>query len=53
MPGSASAIVEKKSFIVRTAGAQIDFPFQKNIHQLPQADFIDCLYDLYFARAPT
>jgi protoporphyrinogen oxidase len=26
----------------------IDFPFQKNIHQLPQADFIDCLYDLYF-----
>lgn len=26
----------------------IDFPFQKNIHQLPQEDFIDCLYDLYF-----
>ncbi|MCO5183969.1 MAG: NAD(P)-binding protein [Anaerolineae bacterium] len=26
----------------------IDFPFQKNIHQLPQDDFIDCLYDLYF-----
>jgi protoporphyrinogen oxidase len=33
-------------------GHSIDFPFQKNIHQLPQADFIDCLYDLYFARAP-
>ena len=26
----------------------IDFPFQKNIHQLPQQEFIDCLYDLYF-----
>lgn len=29
----------------------IDFPFQKNIHQLPQDDFIDCLYDLYFREA--
>lgn len=26
----------------------IDFPFQKNIHQLEQQDFIDALYDLYF-----
>lgn len=26
----------------------VDFPFQKNIHQLPQEDFIDCLYSLYF-----
>ena len=25
----------------------IDFPFQKNIHQLPQSEFIDCLYDLF------
>lgn len=25
----------------------IDFPFQKNIHQLPQADFIDCLVGLF------
>jgi protoporphyrinogen oxidase len=25
----------------------IDFPFQKNIHQLPKEDFIDCLYDLF------
>ena len=29
-------------------GTIIDFPFQKNIHQLPKADFIDCLVDLYF-----
>jgi len=26
----------------------IDFPFQKNIHQLDQQDFIDCLYDLVY-----
>jgi protoporphyrinogen oxidase len=50
MPGQRILTVEKKSF-VRFAGKLIDFPFQKNIHQLPQADFIDCLYDLYFARA--
>lgn len=29
-------------------GTMVDFPFQKNIHQLPQADFIDCLHALYF-----
>lgn len=27
----------------------IDFPFQKNIHQLPREDFVDCLHDLHFA----
>ncbi|PMG99009.1 protoporphyrinogen/coproporphyrinogen oxidase [Vibrio lentus] len=25
----------------------IDFPFQKNIHQLDKTKFIDCLYDLF------
>lgn len=25
----------------------VDFPFQKNIHQLPKSEFIDCLYDLF------
>jgi protoporphyrinogen oxidase len=29
-------------------GTLVDFPFQKNIHQLPKQDFIDCLVDLYF-----
>jgi protoporphyrinogen oxidase len=29
-------------------GRYIDFPFQKNIHQLEKSEFIDCLYDLYF-----
>jgi protoporphyrinogen oxidase len=51
MPGQDVRTVAKRSF-VSYAGRQIDFPFQKNIHQLPQAEFIDCLHDLYFARAP-
>jgi protoporphyrinogen oxidase len=51
MPGQKIRVVEKRSF-VSYAGRTIDFPFQKNIHQLPQADFIDCLHDLFFARAP-
>ena len=51
MPGQRIRVVEKKSFIAY-GGRQIDFPFQKNIHQLPQDEFIDCLHDLYFARVP-
>jgi protoporphyrinogen oxidase len=39
--------VEKDSRIWFKRGL-VDFPFQKNIHQLPQDDFIDCLYELYF-----
>ena len=31
-------------------GRHIDFPFQMNIHQLPQEEFIDCLYDLFTAE---
>ena len=50
MPGQRVRVVEKKSFIAY-GGKFIDFPFQKNIHQLPQDDFVDCLYDLYFARS--
>ncbi len=45
-------VVEKRSFI-SYAGRSIDFPFQKNIHQLPKDELVDCLHDLYFARAPT
>jgi protoporphyrinogen oxidase len=47
MPGQRVRKVEKKSFI-DYRGRFIDFPFQKNIHQLPQQEFIDCLYDLFF-----
>jgi protoporphyrinogen oxidase len=28
----------------------VDFPFQKNIHQLPKKEFIDCLYELFAVR---
>jgi protoporphyrinogen oxidase len=39
--------VEKKSQIFYK-DSYIDFPFQKNIHQLDKDEFINCLYDLYF-----
>ncbi len=51
MPGQRIRTVQKKSFI-SYKGRMVDFPFQKNIHQLPQEEFVDCLHDLYFARAP-
>ncbi len=50
MPGQNIRVVQKKSFIAYK-GRLIDFPFQKNIHQLPQDEFIDCLHDVYFARS--
>jgi protoporphyrinogen oxidase len=50
MKGQRILKVEKKSFIAYK-GAPIDFPFQKNIHQLAKDEFIDCLHDLYFARS--
>jgi len=37
-----------KASAIRVAGVDVDFPFQKNIHQLPRAQFLDCLVDLYF-----
>jgi len=39
--------VHKKSQI-KYKDLFIDFPFQKNIHQLEKGEFIDCLYDLFF-----
>jgi len=50
MPGQRIRVVNKKSFVAYK-GRHVDFPFQKNIHQLPQADFIDCLHDVYLARS--
>ncbi len=47
MPDQTILTVDKRAFI-RFEGRDIDFPFQKNIHQLPRADFIDCLVDLHF-----
>jgi protoporphyrinogen oxidase len=48
MPGQRILNVVKRSLIAYK-GTQIDFPFQKNIHQLPRQEFIDCLHDLFFA----
>ena len=47
MPEGEVFTVNKSSSIL-FAGERVDFPFQKNIHQLPRADFIECLHDLYF-----
>jgi protoporphyrinogen oxidase len=49
MTGQEVRTINKQAFIAYK-GSLIDFPFQKNIHQLPRDEFIDCLHDLYFAR---
>ena len=51
MPGEDVRTVERVAKI-RFAGRDIDFPFQKHIHQLPLADFLECLTELYF-RPPS
>ena len=40
-------IYQEKCTKIFYKGALIDYPFQTNIHQLPQNEFIDCLYDLF------
>ncbi len=50
MPEGSVRTVQKRSYI-DYQGTWVDFPFQKNIHQLPKEDFIDCLFDLYMARS--
>lgn len=49
------SLVEPEEIITQTKVTKIhynnrlvDYPFQMNIHQLEQSEFIDCLYDLYF-----
>ncbi len=49
MPPGEVKTVNKRS-LIRFGGLDVDFPFQKNIHQLPREDFIECLYDLYFRK---
>jgi protoporphyrinogen oxidase len=48
MPGQEVRTVVKRSTI-RYAGRDIDFPFQKHIHQLPHDEFLECLVDVFFA----
>ncbi len=46
MDGEVRTVTKLSS--IRVDGVDVDFPFQKNIHQLPKDRFIDCLVDLYF-----
>lgn len=41
-------VKQKKCTKIFYKGKLIDYPFQKNIHQLEKEEFIECLYDLYF-----
>ncbi len=50
IPDSSFVKVEKKTSIHLNNECVIDFPFQKNIHQLPKNDYIECLIDLYEAE---
>jgi protoporphyrinogen oxidase len=47
MPEGEVVTVERCSKILYK-GSWIDFPFQKNIHQLPHDEFVECLHDLFF-----
>jgi protoporphyrinogen oxidase len=40
-----------KNSRIHYAGRLIDYPFQRNIHQLPEREFLECLSDLF--RRPT
>lgn len=46
IPASDLLTVHKNTQI-RYKDRLIDYPFQMNIHQLPQQEFIECLYDLF------
>ena len=44
---SEDLLTVRKCTQIRYKDRLIDYPFQMNIHQLPQQEFIDCLYDLF------
>lgn len=44
---SDNTVYRTKNTKVYYGGNYIDYPFQKNIHQLPKDEMIDCLYDLF------
>ena len=45
---SSGEVVEvDKNTNIKYADLYVDYPFQKNIHQLPKEEFIDCLVDLF------
>ena len=46
----ADLVTVEKMTRIRYGDRMIDYPFQKNIHQLSQEEFIDCLYGLFEER---
>lgn len=50
-PGSVVSV--RKNTKVYWKRKLIDFPFQKNIHQLPTEDFLACLHGLHFRQSGT
>ncbi len=48
MPPGEVFEVHKRSSILLDGVHRVEFPFQKNIHQLPLSDFLACLHDLHF-----
>ena len=44
-------VTVEKSTRIRYKDRMIDYPFQKNIHQLDKEEFIDCLYGLFETRS--
>ena len=46
--GDQRILVVEKDSRIWWGDRWIDFPFQRNIHQLPKQEFVDCLYDLFF-----
>ncbi len=51
--GQQAVRVVRRESRIHYRGRLIDFPFQKNIHQLEKEEFIDCLVDLFFADRGT
>ena len=47
MAGQEIRVIQKDARIWYR-DAFVDFPFQRNIHQLPKEEMLECLYDLYF-----
>lgn len=50
MPAGEVETIRKSAGILY-GGRRIEFPFQKNIHQLALPEFLECLHDLYFRDA--
>lgn len=49
---SEHLLTVRKNTRIRYKDRWVDYPFQKNIHQLEKEEFIDCLYDLFSAGGP-